>query len=56
MLIYVIFILKPAQVRQQNELRDKWLSRIENTCCVLSDVGSELDGRYSCEVGAAKKV
>lgn len=52
----VIFIRSPFfQVRQQNELRDKWLSRIENTSCVLSEVGSELDGRYSIEVGSAKR-
>ncbi len=39
-----------AQIRQQNELRDKWLSKIENTSCVLSEPGSELDGRYSIQV------
>jgi len=37
-------------VRQQQNLREKWLSKIGNTSAVLSAKGTELDGRYSVQV------
>ena len=38
------------QVRQQTELRAKWLSKIRNHSIVLTEPDSVLEGRYSITI------
>ena len=39
-----------VQVRQQTELREKWISKIRNHSIVLTEPDSFLEGRYSITI------